>query len=316
MIRVVRYEAEQKVAWDTFVGSAKNALFLFERNYMEYHSNRFRDYSLMAFEDGRLISLMPANITEDTVHSHSGLTFGGLVSGFEMTTPLMMQVFGSLVEFLYKENVRKLVYKALPHIYHAVPSEEDLYALFRFGAHLVRRDVTSSVQNPALTFKENRLRVLKRAKDDEISVHKDEDFRTFMKIVQELLLKRHGVKPVHTSEEMELLASRFPDNIKLFGAFRHEVLQAGVLIFESSNVAHAQYIANTEDGRKNGALDLVFDFLINDVYREKKYFDFGISTENAGQHLNNGLVTYKESFRASAVVHDTYEIDLQAQKPT
>ncbi len=85
---------------------------------------------------------------------------------------------------------------------------------------------------------------------------------------------------------------------------------AGVIIFESDQVAHAQYIGVADDGRKCGALDLIMNYLINDYYATKRYFDFGISTEDNGRYLNAGLVENKQSYGARAVVHDFYELDL------
>lgn len=83
---------------------------------------------------------------------------------------------------------------------------------------------------------------------------------------------------------------------------------AGVVMYESDLVGHVQYIASTGEGKNMGALDLIFDFLINEYYRQKPFFDFGISNEKNGLLLNQGLIEQKEGFGARAVVHDQYEI--------
>jgi hypothetical protein len=103
-----------------------------------------------------------------------------------------------------------------------------------------------------------------------------------------------------------MLAGRCPENIKLFAAYKSGEMLAGVIIYESPLVAHAQYIAATEAGKRSGALDLILGHLINDYYSRKKYFDFGISTEDAGRHLNAGLIENKQGFGGRAVVHDFY----------
>ena len=61
---------------------------------------------------------------------------------------------------------------------------------------------------------------------------------------------------------------------------------------------------------KCGALDLLFHQLIYDRYAQKRYFDFGISTEHGGQMLNEGLLFQKEGFGGRAVVYDTYEMEV------
>jgi hypothetical protein len=199
----------------------------------------------------------------------------------------------------------------VPHIYHALPSEEDLYALYRSGARLFRRDVSSAVfsaERPG--FSKGRKWAAAQARKRGLSVGRSHDFETFMRIEEELLTKKYGVRPVHTAAEIGMLAGRFPDNIKLFTASDAGRMLAGVIVYESSHVAHAQYISATDEGKEAGALDLVIGHLLNEVYAGKRYFDFGISTEDEGRTLNVGLIENKQGFGARAVVHDFYEIDL------
>jgi hypothetical protein len=308
---VSRYTPEHKTLWDKFVSNSKNGVFLFYRDYMEYHSNRFKDNSLLFFKNGKVVGLFPANINNVTLHSHAGLTFGGIISSFDMTTALMMEVFENLVSYCREQGIRKILYKAIPQIYHLIPAEEDLYALFRYNAKLKYRAVSSSIYLlRKMKYEYNRKRVIEKANKNGLVVKRSFDFNCFMKIVEKGLMEHHGVKPVHTAEEIRLLAERFPDNIKLFSSFKNEVMLAGVTIYESANVAHSQYGANSNEGRLVGGEDVIFDYLINDYYKDKKYFDFGTSTEKFGQVLNYGLMKYKEGFGSRAVVYDCYQLSI------
>lgn len=311
-LKIVKYEDKQKSLWDDFITHSKNGIFLFYRDYMEYHSDRFVDYSIMFFDDNRLIAVMPANIRDDVVYSHGGLTFGGIISDPRMKTSMMLELFAALKEYLKTKGIKKLVYKAIPYIYHNVPAEEDIYALFRHNAKLIRRDVSSTIfLEERIAFSKGRRWCIKKSKTNGLDVRKSYDFKTFMAIEAENLRKKYGVKPTHTTDEIQLLASRFPENIKLFAAYKDDIMVAGVVIYESKNVAHTQYIAATDEGKKLFAVDLIHDFLINGYYKEKKYFDFGISTENKGLYLNEGLISFKEEFGARAVVHDFYELNIK-----
>jgi lipid II:glycine glycyltransferase (peptidoglycan interpeptide bridge formation enzyme) len=228
-----------------------------------------------------------------------------------MKTAHMLEIFNAAQTYLKGEGVERVIYKAVPHIYHLIPAEEDLYALFRLGARLIRRDVSSAIDlKQKLNFSKGRKYEIKQAQKCGLEVRKTEDFQSFMAIEEQVLSSKYDSKPVHTAEEIQLLANRFPDNIKLFVATRNDDILAGVVIYESTNVAHAQYIAANDEGKTCGALDLVMDYLINEYYATKKYFDFGISTENNGQHLNVGLIENKQSFGARAVVYDFYQLDL------
>ena len=120
--------------------------------------------------------------------------------------------------------------------------------------------------------------------------------------------KYHSATPVHTADEIKLLANRFPENIKLYVAYKNNEMLAGVLVYITPNVVHTQYIANSDMGRQCGALDIVMDYLINNCYSEKEYFDFGISTENEGLFLNEGLISQKQEFGGRAIAYDFYEL--------
>lgn len=311
MLAIVKYSNEKGNEWNQFLSKSKNGLFLFNRDYMQYHSDRFADSSLMIYENDNLVALLPANIQDTVLVSHGGLTFGGFIVGSQVTAVAMLRMFEELLNYLKKESVNKLIYKCIPHIYHLMPAEEDKYTLFRIGARLFRRDVTSSIYLPEkLKFQELRRRCIKKAASANLLVKKTDDFESYWNILETNLAKRHNIKPTHSAEEIKYLHGKFPDNIKLFASYQNATMLAGVVIYESTNVAHAQYIASKDEGREVGALDAVFAYLINEYYQDKKYFDFGISTENDGLYLNEGLISYKEGFGARSIAHDFYEVAL------
>jgi hypothetical protein len=311
MISVVKYEEKYKDLWDQFIGKSKNGIFLFYRDYMEYHSDRFIDHSLLFINENKLISVLPANDENDTLISHGGLTYGGLVSDRKMRTPRMLEIFDALEEYMVKNGFKKIIYKAIPHIYHDTPAEEDLYALFIHNSRLIRRDVSSTIfMQDRDCYNKGRNWTIKKSKTYGFEAKRSYDFHIFMAIEAANLAEKYGLKPVHTTEEIELLSGRFPDNIKLFASYEDYVMHGGVIIYESKNVAHAQYIAATRHGEELGAVDIILDFLINEYYSNKRFFDFGISTENNGRYLNEGLIQNKESFGARATVYDFYELGL------
>ena len=274
---------------------------------MEYHSKRFSDHSLMFFKDSKLLCILPANIREATLYSHEGLTFGGIISDHNMKVPIMLDVFGALSEHCKKEGIKEVFYRTIPHIYHSIPTEEDLYALFFHRAELVSRSVSLAICLPnSSQFEINRIRSIKKAKEKKLIVKESFDLKFFMEMVEESLMERHSAKPTHSVNELQLLADRFPDNIKLFASFKDDVMLAGVLMYESKNVAKVQYVANSQMGRSLGAGDIVFDYLINEHYKNKKFFDFGTSMLPQGLSLNVGLIDYKEGFGARTVVYDSY----------
>ena len=310
---VERYTPAAQLLWDEFVRSSKNGTFLLERDYMDYHADRFADHSLLVRDaEGALLALLPAHADGSSLVSHGGLTYGGFVTGTGMKTPLMLGVFEAAADYLRARGFTAFWYKTIPHIYHRHPAEEDAYALFLAGAVLCRRDVLTVLDlRDRPPYQERRQRSVQKARKLGLVAAADADLAGYWAVVGDNLRQRHDTAPVHSLAEIERLHARFPENIRLFtsrdGAGG---LLAGVLIYESNRVAHVQYIASTEQGRRQGALDLLFDALLTGGYRDKAYFDFGIANEDAGRTLNRGLIDQKEGFGARAVVHDHYTIDL------
>ena len=302
-LHIVRYTAEQSKVWDDFVTQTKNGTFLFMRDYMDYHADRFTDCSFLFYKEKQLVALLPAHINGETFGTHVGLTYGGFLISRQVTIDMMMEMFRMLCRYL-KENTEagRILYRVIPHIYHAYPSEEDLYALFRMGARLTERKISSVVLLGAgIPFRKLRVRKLKQARKEGLSVW------------EENLQERHDAKPVHSLNEITCLYQKFPDNIKLHRTVDEagETL-AGCVMYITDRVAHVQYIGSTDRGRKLGALDLLFDKLLHECYADKKYFDFGTSVENGGRYLNEGLIFQKEGFGGRAVVYDVYELCLNS----
>jgi len=309
-MRARRFESADSALWDQFVQKSKNGLFLFYRKYMDYHADRFDDHSLICLDDLENVSaLLPANRKDDVLVTHGGLTFGGVICDSRMTTQKMLEVFETMLVYAKGEGIARIIYKAIPHIYHTVPAEEDRYALFRHDAKLVKREVTSAVNYLSpLKLSKGRKCGISKARKSGVEVRQSEDFDGFMAIEARLLMEKYGTKPVHSADEITLLAERFPDNIKLYGAFQAGTMQAGMIVYAGANVAHVQYMATTEEGREIGALDLLVQQVMETYAGAARFFDFGISTEEGGTVLNAGLIAQKEMFGARAVVHETYEL--------
>lgn len=311
---VRRYEPARKEEWDTFVRASRNGTFLFMRDYMDYHADRFADFSLMAYRGGRLRALLPAHCTATKFCSHRGLTYGGVVTDEKMKTALMLELFGEIIRYVKAHtSAVRWIYSPVPHIYARYPSEEDLYALYRFGARLSERRI-STVILPSMGwgFSELRRRKVKYALREGLSVTRDDDFPSFWKVLEENLMERHRTRPVHTLEEITSLHSRFPQQILLYRVRSAEGRTvAGCVLYMTERAVHVQYIGSTSEGRKCGAVDFLFHRLIHEEYKDVPYFDMGTSVEEGGRVLNGGLTFQKEGFGGRAVVYDTYEMDIR-----
>jgi hypothetical protein len=308
----VDYTETYRAAWDAFVRNSKNGTFLFFRDYIEYHQNRFSDNSLLIFKKEKLIALFPANKRADgTISSHDGLTYGGLVTGNDMNISLLLDIFDTLLDFFKTLKVKTLLYKQIPHIYHLYPAEEDTYALFRAGAKQISNDVSSSIRlkNP-LGFSTLRKRGVKKALKNHVVVCRSDNWRGFWKILTENLAERYGVVPTHSLDEIIYLKNIFCRNISLYTASINQSIVAGLVIYNCGQTIHVQYIASNEIGKSVGAIDAIVNYLINEVFSEYEWFDFGISTTENGLVLNKGLSHQKELFGARTITYQQFSIPL------
>lgn len=310
-INILLYTKDFSETWNEFIKRSKNGTFMLNRNFMDYHSDRFIDNSLMFYDDTDLIALLPASLHGKELRSHGGLTYGGFIVNEKMKQHKMNDCFNELLKYLKNNNINKLIYKAIPYIYHQSPAQEDLYSLFINNAKLIQRDVSTTIDfNKTIKMPKGRKAQISRAKREGVIIEESIDFENFIKLENEVLKKHHNTKAVHSAEELQLLKSKFNNNIHLYIAKYNNDLIAGAVIFEYENMVHTQYLASNDKGREIGALDLLIASLVDKYKENKRFFDFGKSTEGNGRYLNKGLISQKEGFGGRAVIYDYYEIEI------
>lgn len=314
-VRVLRYGPEHERMWNELVAASRNGTFLFDRRYMDYHGDRFPDHSLILFDDdGRPIALLPAHVHTAKLVSHGGLTYGGFVVGTRATLTTLQRCFDDVADYLRANALSSLVYKTVPHIYHRQPAEEDRHALFLRNARVHRRDVLLVIDNAERgPMQERRRRGAKRAARAGLLVEESDDFGPYWDVLTENLQSKYGCGPVHSLSEITLLASRFPQQIRLTVCRDADRVLAGVVVYVSERVAHLQYIGSSAAGREQGALDAVMEWLIA-RWSDRRYFDFGAATEQDGRYVNAGLLEFKEGWGARTIVHDFYTLDVDEER--
>ena len=307
-----KYQSSDYSLWNEFVANAKNATFLFHRDFMEYHQDRFEDFSLLIFDEKNLLkAILPANRVGENLYSHQGLTYGGLVLQQKSKFQEVIGMMKTILQFLQNQHIVSLQLKQLPTIYHESPSDEMEYLSFILNAKLCRRDCLSVINlETDFEFSSSRAEGIKRGTDLELEWKEEQDFTSFWnEILIPNLDQKFKTKPVHSLEEITFLKSKFPNNIRQFNVYKQGKIIAGTTVFESDFVSHSQYISADDSKNTTGSLDFLHNRLITYTFRNKKYFDFGISNENQGKNINNGLLFWKEGFGARTVIQNFYEIE-------
>ena len=313
MFDIRRYNKGDAGEWNEFLTHSKNGTFLLNRAYMDYHADRFIDFSLIIRLNSRVYALFPANRCGDTLFSHQGLSYGGLITSTDATTAGVCRLFEELNAFLREQGICRVVYKPVPPLYHRLPADEDLFALFLVcHARIIGRDVSSVIiPEKQLKWKRDRRYAANKARTNGIRVGESDDFPSFWKILSDNLWGKYRSKPVHSLNEIQLLYSRFPENISLWLAYANNgMLLAGTVLYITEQVAHSQYISASAEGKRLHAVDAIYDHIIHEAYADKQYIDLGTSNMPHSSELHESLIYQKEGFGGRAVCFDTYEYEL------
>jgi hypothetical protein len=317
------FAAGQAEDWDDLVRRSCNGTFLHTRQFLSYHRDRFADRSLVLHDRrSRVTGVFPAAVSpadRETIVSHPGLTYGGLVHDGSIRGASMIAALHEIAGHYRRLGYRRLRYKAVPAIYHSVPADDDLYALFRLGARRDRSDLSATIDLSCRgQVSHRRIRSRRTAEAEGVSIRDSwDEIEQFWEILKDNLARRHGASPVHSVADIQLLHDRFPEEITLITASVGRVLAGGAVLFAAGPAVHMQYTATTDQGRAACTTDLVVERGIELAHRGgRRYFDFGISTLSEGWFLDESLYQFKTSFGAGGVTYDHYELDLERPPPS
>lgn len=309
MFLIRRYTADDHDIWNHYVTTARNATFLFCREYMDYHRDRFNDYSLLFFIGRKLRAVLPAHEADGVLYSHFGLTYGGLLMDAELATAQVLTLFEELNAFLRDHGFSKVLYKPVPWVYHRLPAEEDLYAIFwKCGARLLQRMSGTVVDmDQHLTWRKDHRRRLRQARQAGVQVVRNASIEDFWPVLNHNLKQRFNATSVHSLKEILLLKSRFPENIVQYNALLDGQVIGGITFYVMGRLLHGQYSGTTDVGKNTGAMEAIYDQVMFHDYAHMKYLEFGTSNEQGGLVLNEGLIAHKEGYGGKTVCYDTYQ---------
>lgn len=318
---ITRYEDRFAVPWDALIARSHGGTVMHSRRFLAYHGDRFQDESLCLWSDPgvRLHAALPlarSPSAPDTVVSHPGSTFGGLIED-GVDPEKRAALLSACARHLLDRGFRRMTYKPQPAIFGQQFDESDLRLMTRAGS-VHRSDLWNFIrldQSHALS--EKRRSSVKAAGRKGITVREaqgETEWRLFYAMLTENLSARHGVAPVHSIDELLSLRERLGDGSRLWLAIGRdgEILAGTWCLAYNSSTAHTQYIASTEQGRKLGAVDFLLASMM-DRYANDGFgiFSFGVNTLKDGFSINKGLLKQKLQFGSGVTVHWQFDVDLE-----
>lgn len=313
-IQVRPFEPEDANTWDSYCSQALQGTFLHTRRFLSYHGDRFVDQSLVLESEDKWIGLFPAALDSSgrkCIISHPGITYGGLLHCGDLQGAHAIEALRQIQTYYQQLGFQEILYKAVPAIYHKAPAQDDLYALFQLGALRTRVDLSCTIDlRQRLPASSRRMRSLRKALAADVETTEGLSFLPALwEVLADNLQRKHRAVPVHSLAEISLLAARFPENIRCIVARWQHKIVAGVLLFNTPGVHHAQYIASSAEGYRLSALDAIFNYCISMATDAGcRWFDFGTSNEQSGTVLNKGLYEFKSEFGGGGVVHEFYTL--------
>lgn len=313
-LTVKKYDQNDYKIWNDFVSQAKNATFLFHRDFMEYHQDRFQDFSLLIFEEEKLKAILPANKNGNAVYSHQGLTYGGLVFLRKLNGEKAELILDSVLGFFKENDIETFYYKPIPNFYFPDGNQEIDFFLLKRGAVIERKEMNLAVNlNLPLKISKSKLKHFRRIENLDLDIIEEDTFEPFWnEVLEPRLIEKFNAKPVHSKEEMALLKSKFPQHIKQYSIYQNDKIIAGITLFETKNVVKSQYGATTKNGEEVRALDFLFINLIHKYKRKgKHFFDMGIVNEDNELGYHPGLLKQKEELGCTVYNQDFYKLNIK-----
>ncbi len=311
--KITRYQPKFKQQWDDFVRTSKNATFLFYRDFMEYHSDRFEDHSLMVFKKEKIQAILPGHVLENSYCSHLGLSYGGLIFKENLGVEDVNSSFEIVKRYLKELGYNEMLIKVMPIPYQMDYSSAFEYAIFCNDAHLQRRELNYFIDlKKPLQIHKSKLKFKKKGLWDGLKIVKTTDTNPFWNdLLIPVLKEQYGNDPVHTASEIQLLMQQFPENIVQYNVLLENEMIAGMTLFISGKIVKSQYgVANTT-GKEYRALDYLYISLLDHFKKQDfAYFDMGTTNTGDGKTFNKGLSKYKEEFGAKPYNQDRYVLKL------
>ena len=323
VLKIENYNQSYQKDWDGFVETSRNGTFMQQRTFLNYHpTGRFVDCSLMAYNSqGKLIAVIPAAQKVEgrkrVFSSYPGASHGGIIVDQKFNTSDAIDIVPLVTEYCRSNNFNAIEIKMVPRIYHFWPSDEIDFALRHYGFSIGNSELATALPIKELAKPSDHLikstqRNIRKAQRLGVTIEESKDLATYWDILTDNLKQKHHAQPTHTLAEIIDLTNRYPQSIKLFAAFLQGKMVSGVVVFLlNSRVINCFYIANNDNYQNLRSLELLFYSLIN-WGREKGYYylDWGISTENKGLMVNQGLFKFKEKFGGRGILRESYYLDI------
>lgn len=317
--------ASKNAEWDSFIEQAPQGTLFHTRRFLEYHpAERFTDHSLLFYTNSRLDAVLPAaeiNSPEGkTLHSHPGSSYGGLCTVSRPSLDQCIEMINILSIHCKDAGFSRFVFRMPERIFFKEPTDQLEFAMLKNGFECAYTELSTAylLAQPSVLSPEARLAALPQKTRNVISkgIRSGLSFRGLREneidqfyLILETSLQNHQAKPTHQLQEIHRLYRLCSGEILPFGVFLGEQMVAGFLVFKVSwQSLHIFYSAQDYNySQYNPTCYGVYHLMCWAEANGYTRLNYGISTENKGNVINQGLFKFKESFGGVGTLRTFWE---------
>lgn len=322
-IRLQPFRDELHEQWDRFVDDSRNGTLFHKRQFLKYHpADRFKDASCLFFDGDRLLAVLPAAVKDEdgvkVLAAHPGASYGGLVLACECSVTDTGAIIDLILAHAREQKYGAVKFLRLPPpSIRAEFSDDQEYWLFQRGFRVDRFEMDGSIdlcgwtKDIVLEKLSGKCRnMVRQAERAGITTRWIDGFTDFWPLLEATLSGRHKAKPTHTLTEIEKLKGLLPKDIRLCSAFKDKQMIGGIVVITLSDHAlYTLYIAQDYAHQKDHPVHAVLTEVIRMAIAGKRTtLHLGVSTEDGGKVLNEGLTFFKESFGMKPVRRESWEL--------
>ena len=324
VFRIESYEKKYEQLWDDFVlNKSINGTFLQSRSFLNYHpEDRFEDCSLLIFnQKDNLAAVIPAckDPKDPTCFfSHKGSTYGGIIIDKKHYSGNgLLEIIEVFEQYLMENRYTSVYLKITPDIlsiespalleYLLYYKKYQQYSELNTYIDLENYDdfiLTNFIQGKR-THVNNCLKLGAVCKKIGSNVE--------IELLHEIIssnLRKYGVIPVHSFNEFILLKEKcVTNNISFFKCVLNDDIIGGAVVFyfPKTKTIHTQYLCSKEEFAKLSPMSFMYYSMIVEAKKiNYKKISWGVSTENFGRTLNQGLLKNKESYGSTYSINKTF----------
>lgn len=314
-------EEADRAGWSSFSERSNNGTVFHTPAFLDYHpAGRFSNHHLVIENSsGRVASYVPGALSEidgeTWFRSYPGASYGGPLLEDTAGLDKVEKLLGALISYCRRSGIAGIEMTPPPVCYFRRPHNYIDFALIKNGFGYRKRELTAVIdlqrlgEEIELGFSQSARRGVKKAQKSGLRVIEDNDFSKFYPVLAGNLKERHGVRPTHTLEELNLLDRLLGQHaVRQFTAVDDAgEVHAGMVMFHCNpRVTLAFYISHNEASQSMRPVNLVYREVI-EWARKMGYHYLDLGTYTLDMEVNYGLCRFKESFSARGLFRNTFK---------